>query len=190
MSASIAGMCCAVCTNPLWVVKARLMTQTESTTYRYNGTFHALRTIAAQEGLRGFYKGIVPSLFGVGHVIVQFPLYEKLKETFYKRRGHPDKVDTALAASMSKMVASMTMYPHEVIRTRLQNQVGETRKYKGMLSGLLLIIREEGVRALYRGMGTNLMRTTPAGVITLTSYETILGVLASWDERARGVVHN
>jgi solute carrier family 25 folate transporter 32 len=45
----------------------------------YKNTLHAFKTIYSTEGFRGFYKGLGPSLMGVSHVAVQFPLYEKLK---------------------------------------------------------------------------------------------------------------
>lgn len=46
---------------------------------RYRHTFDAALTIYRTEGLRAFYRGLLPSLFGITHVAVQFPLYEKLK---------------------------------------------------------------------------------------------------------------
>lgn len=46
---------------------------------RYRTTLEAFRTIYRTEGLRTFYKGLLPSLMGVIHVAVQFPLYEKAK---------------------------------------------------------------------------------------------------------------
>lgn len=46
---------------------------------RYKHTLDAALTIYRQEGLRAFYKGLTPSLIGVSHVAVQFPLYEQLK---------------------------------------------------------------------------------------------------------------
>lgn len=83
-SAMSAGAASTTLTNPLWVIKTRLMTQNDRTPYRYNNTIHALVTIAKEEGYRGFYKGLGPSLIGVSHVAVQFPLYEKLKVVFRK----------------------------------------------------------------------------------------------------------
>lgn len=61
-----------------------LQTQSERTSYRYNNTIHAFATIAKEEGFRGFYKGLGPSLIGISHVAVQFPLYEKLKVVLRK----------------------------------------------------------------------------------------------------------
>lgn len=46
---------------------------------RYRHTLDAVRTIYRTEGLQAFYKGLTPSLMGVSHVAVQFPLYEQLK---------------------------------------------------------------------------------------------------------------
>lgn len=47
--------------------------------HRYRNTFDAIATIYRQEGFRAFYKGLLPSLMGVTHVAVQFPLYEAFK---------------------------------------------------------------------------------------------------------------
>lgn len=46
---------------------------------RYRHTFDAARTIYRSEGPRAFYRGLLPSLLGITHVAVQFPLYEQLK---------------------------------------------------------------------------------------------------------------
>lgn len=42
-------------------------------------TLDAARTIYRSEGIKAFYRGLLPSLLGIAHVAVQFPLYEQLK---------------------------------------------------------------------------------------------------------------
>lgn len=61
-------------TNPVWVIKTRLQLQRgagwlarpgmalPATARRYRGVVHAAREIAREEGFRGFYRGIWPSL--------------------------------------------------------------------------------------------------------------------------------
>jgi len=46
---------------------------------RYRHTWDAALTIYRTEGVAAFYRGLVPSLLGILHVAVQFPLYERLK---------------------------------------------------------------------------------------------------------------
>lgn len=80
LSAMSAGAMTNVVTQPLWLVRTRLMTQTKLGDERtYRSTLQALRLIRRKEGFLGLYKGLGTSFFGIFHVIIQFPLYERLK---------------------------------------------------------------------------------------------------------------
>ncbi|KAG0764897.1 hypothetical protein G6F24_004853 [Rhizopus arrhizus] len=178
VSAMSAGALSTSLTNPLWVIKTRFMTQNERTTYRYNNTLHAFATIAREEGFRGFYKGLGSSLIGISHVAVQFPLYEKLKIAFHVEQKHSSSssgsTSILLASSLSKMAASLATYPHEVIRTRLQNQTRRPYKYQGILHAIKVISKEEGLCGFYKGLSTNLVRTVPSSALTILTYELIV----------------
>jgi solute carrier family 25 folate transporter 32 len=52
-------------------------------------------------------------------------------------------------------------------------------RYKGVFDCIRKIYIQEGFKAFYGGYATNLMRTTPAAVITFTSYEYIVKALES-----------
>jgi hypothetical protein len=82
MAAMGAGMINACLTNPLWVVKVRMQTQSSAETRaKYNSIPNTFRTIIHEEGYAGLFKGLPVSLVGTIHVVIQFPLYEYLKET-------------------------------------------------------------------------------------------------------------
>jgi len=47
-------------------------------------------------------------------------------------------------------------------------------RYKGIVTTFKTILREEGWRAFYAGMGTNMMRAVPAATTTMITYELVI----------------
>ncbi|KAJ9196977.1 hypothetical protein DTO164E3_5946 [Paecilomyces variotii] len=215
-----AGACSTVVTNPIWVIKTRLMSQRVAkisdgyvAPWHYKNTLDAARKMYMTEGIRSFYSGLTPALLGLTHVAIQFPLYEYLKMAFtgYGIGEHPEDgsshwVGISLATFLSKVCASTMTYPHEVLRTRLQTQqravpapspeeitfrgglhhpedggrpsgpsssdgMRNRPRYQGVIRTCKTILQEEGWRAFYSGIGTNLVRAVPAAMTTMLTYE-------------------
>ena len=195
-SSLTAGACSTMLTNPIWVIKTRLQSQSSTPTsdgmrapFHYTSTFDAAKKMYRTEGFRSFYSGLTPAMLGLTHVAIQFPLYEwfKMKFTGYGMGQHPAHGDShfvgiSAATFLSKVCASTATYPHEVLRTRLQTQqrkpaVGSSdgmavkEKYRGVVDICKIMLREEGWRAFYAGIGTNLVRAVPAAMTTMLTYE-------------------
>jgi solute carrier family 25 folate transporter 32 len=222
-------------TNPIWVIKTRLMSQSGSASklqyplfpktgstptarptlhghWHYHSTIDAARKMYTSEGITSFYSGLTPALLGLSHVAVQFPTYEFLKKKFTgqgmgEAPANEQKsqwVGVLSASILSKVLASSATYPHEVIRTRLQTQrrpvAGEQYlqglgipppadkqgqpsaaasgpRYRGVVRTFRTILMEEGWRAFYAGLGTNMMRAVPAATVTMLTYEYIMSRL-------------
>lgn len=133
--AAVVGGCCSImCTNPLWVIKTRLMSQrlvtAHNTSREYNSAVDAAWKMYSREGMASFYSGLTPAMLGVTHLAIQFPLYEWLKRyltgsglgSWHTDEGPLQILGILTASSASKATATLATYPHEVIRTRLQTQ--------------------------------------------------------------------
>jgi len=183
-AAGSAGFVASTVTNPIWFVKTRIqLDRSKKVTAR-----QCVANIYGKQGITGFYKGISASYFGISETIINFVLYEYLKETFKRGRQTAqsetdDKRDAfhlgdyMIASAFSKTVACCIAYPHEVARTRLRQ---ENSRYRGFFQTLATIYREEGYRGLYRGLGTQLVRQIPNMAILMTTYETSVYLLTEW----------
>ena len=183
----ITHMCAAVAagglsntvTCPLWMVKTRMQ-------LNGGGLLATARGIVASEGVRGLYRGLLASYWGLSEGAIQFLIYEKMKHDLARgnRAAAPPGTAAAapgaasaalstgqylLAAGVSKGIASVLTYPHEVVRTRMR-ECGSSR-YRGMFQSLALIAREEGRAGLYGGLGPHLMRVVPNTALMFMSYE-------------------
>ncbi|KAK9767919.1 mitochondrial FAD carrier protein flx1 [Basidiobolus ranarum] len=175
IAAAEAGAVTSLCTNPIWVVKTRMLATGKSYKQAYNGLFDGLYQIAKNEGFRGLYRGIVPALFGVSHGALQFMAYEEMKKWRAEHDPTKDKnkLDTyeyILMAVASKVFASVSTYPYQVVKTRLQNYQAEAQ-YTGTIDTISKIFRSEGMSGFYKGLGPNTIRVLPGTCVTFAVYE-------------------
>ncbi|KAL5107383.1 Solute carrier family 25 member 36 [Taenia crassiceps] len=80
------------------------------------------------------------------------------------------------ASAFSKVIAITAAYPHEVARTRMRER---GNKYRTFVGTLLTVMREEGWRGLYRGLGTHYIRQVPNSCIMIGTYEWVIYLLYS-----------
>lgn len=180
LSAASAGIATATATNPIWLIKTRMQLQ-QSHQKVYANSWDCLRKVVEREGVRGLYKGLSASYLGVVEGTIQWVLYEQLKRHLKSKEatGSPNSsssnsswLNYFFAAAGSKLVAATLTYPHEVLRTRLREQsASPAAKYRGLLQAARLIVKEEGVVALYGGMTAHMMRVVPNSAIMFFCYE-------------------
>lgn len=147
LSASLAaGFLSATLTNPIWVIKTRMLSTSAQHTGAYPSMLSGLRSIARDEGWRGYFRGLIPTLAGVSHSAVYFVAYEKLKaeraaqlsslnhssSTSIIDLGSGPSTDTSISTAKlsnidyllisgaSKVSAGTLTYPHQVVRARMQ----------------------------------------------------------------------
>lgn len=204
LSAAAAGISSNTLTNPIWLMKSRVQLQagaSAGSTLLYRGYGDAIVRIFREEGIGGFFKGLTASYWGVTEGALHFVVYERIKahlvaqnrariaEGQFLRKGvisqdaeRLTSVQYLTAAAVSKLMASMATYPHEVVRLRMREQpkfIGAVPKYRGMIQSLKVIAREEGRHGLYAGMGTHLARVVPNAALMFFTYE----VVVKWIEK-------
>ena len=78
---AVAGMTSVICTYPLDIIRGRLSAQGGAVKQQYTGMLDCFTQILKQEGPKGIYSGISPTLIGIGpYVGINFLVYETLKE--------------------------------------------------------------------------------------------------------------
>ncbi|OTF72544.1 hypothetical protein BLA29_013524 [Euroglyphus maynei] len=81
ISSTFASITCTILTQPLDVLKTRIMNQSE--TCSGQTIKKQVMDLYRSSGLRGFYKGFVPAFIRVGpHTILVFVIYEQLRIQF------------------------------------------------------------------------------------------------------------
>lgn len=193
VASGLAGLLTQVITNPIWVLKTRILSSDRSAEGAYPGMLSGARRLLRSEGIAGFYRGLSVSMLGVSHGAVQFAVYEPAKRMYFgqkrRRQGSgeaspsQDKMSTEstiVISSLAKLVAGAVTYPHQVLRSRMQNYDADERFGRGLRQVVGKIWREDGVRGFYRGLMTGVVRVLPATWVTFLVYENTKFYLSRW----------
>jgi solute carrier family 25 protein 38 len=176
---------------PFTVIKVRY----ESDLYSYKSIASASRSIFAQEGLKGFFTGF-------GATAVRDAPYAGLYVVFYEacktrlnnlvtasssaastdgdgsssRGQHASFASSATINASSGVVAAglATSFtnPFDAVKTRLQLMPG---KYRNLVSATRLMLKEDGVKAFFDGLGLRMGRKALSSALAWTVYEELIG---------------
>ena len=182
-----AGVCEAVMiVTPFEVVKIRLQQQKglDASKLKYKGTFHCAKTIIAEEGVKGLWSGVGPTIARNGtNQMCLFTAKAQVDKTLWGKHDgdgmvlHPAQslVSGGLAATFGPIATG----PFDVMKTRLMAQAkappGTEAKYKGFLHAGVVIFREEGIFAMWKGLLPRLMRIPPGQAITWMVADQVVG---------------
>lgn len=180
-SGAVSGALTSIATNPIWVVKTRIMSTASQEKNSYKSTTDGIRRLLREEGARGLWRGLIPSLFGVSQGAIYFMMYDSLKHRFsslsnYDPNVNNDKslkvTETIVISSLSKLVSVTAVYPFQLLKSNLQSFEAQRKQYT--VSKLVRSVFDaEGVLGFYKGLSANLLRAIPSTCITFCVYENL-----------------
>lgn len=173
----LAGMTATAVTYPLDVIRGRISGKVAS---RYNSIWSTVTLTVREEGIRGLYRGLTPTLLGsMPYVGIQFGTVGTLERLFPEQTGKP--LTKMLFGGCGGIMAGLITYPNDTVRRllQLQGSRGTTSVYRGYWDCVRQTVRSEGVSRLYRGLGINLIRMAPNSAVQFGTYELLKQMTAS-----------
>ncbi|KAL8950526.1 MAG: hypothetical protein Q9222_003436 [Ikaeria aurantiellina] len=167
IAGAIAGSATVLITNPIWVINTR-MTANQSSSEEDSlpgpndskakpakkpTTLSTLSSLLTTSGPSALFAGVLPALVLVINPILQYTIFEQLKQVLEKRRRVTAR-DTFILGAIGKLLATSITYPYITIKSRMHVADGkEGGKGEGMWAALRRSVREEGPGGLYKGIG-------------------------------------
>ena len=97
------------------------------------------------------FAGVLPALVLVINPILQYTIFEKLKDMLEKRRRVTPR-DAFVLGALGKLLATSITYPYITVKSRMHVASKDSAK-DGMMQSLRRVVREEGWSGLYKGIG-------------------------------------
>ncbi|KAK1960775.1 mitochondrial carrier [Colletotrichum eremochloae] len=165
IAGAIAGSATVILTNPIWVINTRMTTRSSSANKdgkdeeaqtsqpkKAPSTIGTLLALLKNEGPQALFSGVIPALVLVINPILQYTLFEQMKNAVEKKRRVTPTIAFLLGA-LGKLFATSVTYPYITVKSQMHVAAGNGEKKEGMSQAISRVIREEGYAGLYKGIG-------------------------------------
>ena len=142
-----------------------------------DGFFDIARQVIRDDGIKGLWQGLTPSLIMVSNPALQYAFYETSSRWRLRRSGKStlSAAEVFVLGAVAKFGATMATYPLMVVKSRLQvvskDMEDERMRYRGTLHALRRMTEEEGLGVFYKGITTKLTQTILAAALMFTVKE-------------------
>lgn len=177
IAGAIAGSATVILTNPIWVVNTRMTTRKHQADEAGgpgkdgalplpggaaaakrappSTTLGTLLAMLRNEGPQALFSGVLPALVLVINPILQYTLFEQLKNAVERRRRAVTPAVAFSLGALGKLFATSITYPYITVKSQAHVAGGRegAGKKEGMSAAITRIVREEGYAGLYKGIG-------------------------------------
>lgn len=157
IAGAIAGSATVLLTNPIWVVNTRMTTRKRNKETgegflpgaKAPTTIGTLLALIKEEGPQALFSGVVPALVLVINPILQYTIFEQLKNAIEKKKRITPTMAFLLGA-LGKLFATSITYPYITVKSRM-HVAGRDGGKESMVQGMRRILKEEGYAGFYKG---------------------------------------
>ena len=139
---------------------------------QFSGPVQLTRHIFRTEGVPGFFRGFVGTLFReMPGYFFFFYGYEFAKTQLTRKGENKNDIGPfrmAVCGAFAGVCLWTCIFPSDVVKSRSQLAEGESMPFGKTLK---TIYKTEGVRALYKGLLPTVIRTIPATACLFLTYE-------------------
>ncbi|KAF7046034.1 hypothetical protein CFC21_055089 [Triticum aestivum] len=185
VAGSIAGGTAVVSTYPLDLVRTKMAYQVKDAVNLslrvpseqvYKGILDCLKTVYRQNGLKGLYRGMGPSLYGIfPYSGLKFYFYEKMK-TRVPKEHRKDIIPKLACGSVAGLLGQTITYPLDVVRRQMQVQalsLSNQVNRKETFGSLAMIVKHQGWKQLFSGLSINYLKVVPSAALGFTVYDSM-----------------
>jgi len=138
----------------------------------------AAKQILKENGIRGFYKGLDAALLRqVLYTTTRMGVYTTSFEHIKARDGYVSTSNKIICALVAGFLGSVLGNPADVVLVRMQADptlpLIERRNYKTVFNALSRIIKEEGIKTLWKGSTPTVVRGMAVNLGQLAPYDEI-----------------
>jgi len=142
----------------------------------FKGLFDCIKKSYKADGVvRGLYPGFLVSVQGI---IVYRAIYFGAYDTAKQFAGEKPSILTRFLIAQTVAAGSVTVsYPFDTVRRRLMMMSGEGEKmYSGTVDCWKKIMRDEGMKGMFKGNATNVLRSIGCALV-LVGYDECIALL-------------
>ncbi|XP_045133974.1 calcium-binding mitochondrial carrier protein SCaMC-2-like isoform X4 [Portunus trituberculatus] len=172
VAGGVAGMVSRTCTAPLDRLKVYLQVHGS----KHSSLVSCFKYFLKEGGIKSLWRGNGINVLKIApESAIKFAAYEQAKRMVLQFGGRKERELTIferfVAGSFAGGISQSTIYPLEVLKTRLT--LRKTGQYKNAVDAAKKIYKNEGLRSFYRGYIPNLLGIIPYAGIDLAIYETL-----------------
>nr|CAH7768726.1 unnamed protein product [Callosobruchus chinensis] len=148
-------------TYPTEYIKTQLQLDEKGDKKKYDGIIDCVKKTIKNHGFFGLYRGLSILIYGsIPKFGIRFGAFETFKKQFLAEDGSlppSRRFLSGMGAGVTEAIIAVT--PMETIKVKFINdqRTGNPR-YKGLVHGIALIIKEQGIGGIYKGVVPTILK--------------------------------